>query len=123
MLAPYLDDPTNFFVVSSDFCHWGSRFDFNPMQPDEPIHQTISNLDHEAMRLIEALDTSSFAAYLQRTQNTICGRHPIAVYIHALRGSKKEWDLQFVKYDQSSKVIRPNDSSVSYASAIVTEKN
>ena len=22
LLAPYLADPDNFFVVSSDFCHW-----------------------------------------------------------------------------------------------------
>ena len=22
ILAPYLADPANFFVVSSDFCHW-----------------------------------------------------------------------------------------------------
>jgi len=28
LLAPYLDDPDNFFVISSDFCHWGKRFRF-----------------------------------------------------------------------------------------------
>ena len=27
-LAPYLDDPGNVFVISSDFCHWGARFNF-----------------------------------------------------------------------------------------------
>lgn len=26
LLAPYLEDPGNFFVISSDFCHWGQRF-------------------------------------------------------------------------------------------------
>lgn len=26
MLARYVDDPNNFFSVSSDFCHWGSRY-------------------------------------------------------------------------------------------------
>lgn len=25
LLAKYVDDPKNFFSVSSDFCHWGSR--------------------------------------------------------------------------------------------------
>ena len=24
----YLRDPENFFVISSDFCHWGERFRF-----------------------------------------------------------------------------------------------
>jgi hypothetical protein len=28
LLAPYLDDPSNAFVISSDFCHWGRRFSF-----------------------------------------------------------------------------------------------
>ena len=26
LLAKYVDDPKNFFSVSSDFCHWGSRY-------------------------------------------------------------------------------------------------
>jgi len=28
LLAPYLSDPRNFFIISSDFCHWGKRFRF-----------------------------------------------------------------------------------------------
>jgi len=28
LLAPYLADPANCFVISSDFCHWGSRFSY-----------------------------------------------------------------------------------------------
>lgn len=28
LLAKYVDDPNNFFSVSSDFCHWGSRYVF-----------------------------------------------------------------------------------------------
>jgi Memo-like protein len=27
-LAPYLEDPSNLFIISSDFCHWGDRFTF-----------------------------------------------------------------------------------------------
>lgn len=26
ILAKYVDDPANFFSISSDFCHWGSRY-------------------------------------------------------------------------------------------------
>lgn len=26
ILAKYVDDPNNFFSISSDFCHWGSRY-------------------------------------------------------------------------------------------------
>lgn len=28
IFAPYLQDPQNLFVISSDFCHWGKRFSF-----------------------------------------------------------------------------------------------
>jgi hypothetical protein len=28
LLGPYLDDPSNLFVISSDFCHWGRRFSY-----------------------------------------------------------------------------------------------
>ena len=39
-LAPILQAPDTFFVVSSDFCHWGSRFDFNPYDNSKgKIHQ------------------------------------------------------------------------------------
>ncbi len=27
-LAPYLVDPANVFVISTDFCHWGGRFGY-----------------------------------------------------------------------------------------------
>ncbi|GJN93547.1 hypothetical protein Rhopal_006604-T1 [Rhodotorula paludigena] len=33
LLAPYLADPSTFFVVSSDFCHWGTRFRYTSYQP------------------------------------------------------------------------------------------
>lgn len=28
LLAPYLEDPAHVFIVSSDFCHWGTRFNY-----------------------------------------------------------------------------------------------
>ena len=42
LLLPYFRSPSTFFVVSSDFCHWGSRFSFTPLPapsaPPLPIH-------------------------------------------------------------------------------------
>ncbi|ODN78410.1 AmmeMemoRadiSam system protein B [Cryptococcus amylolentus CBS 6039] len=35
-LEPYWSDPSTFFVISSDFCHWGSRFSCTPYYPDPP---------------------------------------------------------------------------------------
>jgi AmmeMemoRadiSam system protein B len=36
LLAPYLADESNAFVISSDFCHWGSRFAYTYYIPSIP---------------------------------------------------------------------------------------
>ncbi|KAJ5676244.1 UPF0103/Mediator of ErbB2-driven cell motility (Memo-related) [Penicillium macrosclerotiorum] len=36
LLAPYLADPSNAFVISSDFCHWGLRFRYTYYVPQTP---------------------------------------------------------------------------------------
>ncbi|CAM9525268.1 unnamed protein product [Chrysoparadoxa australica] len=85
LLAPYLSDPGNFFVISSDFCHWGSRFRYQPHDSARgPIHAYIRWLDHEGMSLIEALDLKGFYSYLREYGNTICGRHPICTFMQAM---------------------------------------
>lgn len=46
ILAPYLADPQNLFVISSDFCHWGQRFRYTYYDKSYgPIHKSIENLD------------------------------------------------------------------------------
>lgn len=103
ILAPYLADSQNLFVISSDFCHWGKRFSYTYF--DEScghIHKSIEKLDknvrdtnnrnsiqyfHEffflfqGMDIIETLNPAAFSEYLKRYNNTICGRHPIGVML------------------------------------------
>jgi len=77
------------------------------------------------MRLIEAQSPKKFHKYQKQFGNTICGRHPIAVLLNALEALKEQhgdqplYDLRFVHYAQSSKCRKLDDSSVSYASAIL----
>ena len=55
LLEPYLRDEKTVFIVSSDFCHWGSRFQFTHKFEDEPvIHRSIERLDRQGMELIES---------------------------------------------------------------------
>ncbi|CAF9906137.1 MAG: hypothetical protein HETSPECPRED_006073 [Heterodermia speciosa] len=105
ILAPYLADEANVFVVSSDFCHWGSRFGYTfylpssnsddpasgfsldrKTQPERsmPIHESIGALDRLAMSAVESGDHDAFLACLRRTGNTVCGRHPIGIVMAAL---------------------------------------
>ncbi|KAJ2541498.1 hypothetical protein GGF49_003614 [Coemansia sp. RSA 1853] len=141
LLAPYLADPENLFIISSDFCHWGSRFGYTFYQSTDdsqpchlsardgrpngvPIWESIQRLDSAGMDVITQVDHAMFRQYLDDTSNTICGNHPIGVLLAAVnhlypKDAQRQSGprLRFVKYDQSSKVRSPKDSSVSYASA------
>jgi len=108
VIAPFLAREDTFSVVSSDFCHWGTRFSYTfyypqsppntagsirlsrsgpPPSADHPIHESISVLDHEAMKILTLPPSKAsqahldFSKYLTRTKNTICGRHPIGVLL------------------------------------------
>lgn len=142
LLAPYLQDPETAFVVSSDFCHWGTRFSYtkyvpgpdkldqlrslsrrDPVPSETPIHEGIRILDQLAMDAVAGGTHDDFVANLARTGNTVCGRHPIGVTmaaIEAVVGGQPTEDrgrLRFVRYERSSLVESVGDSSVSYASA------
>lgn len=136
LLAPYLKNPRNRFVVSSDFCHWGRRFSYtyyaepgqaarhishsNPASPACPIYVSIEQCDREGMRRIEEGSHEKFIEYLQQTRNTICGRHPISVMLCALAEAEIHQKFHFLHYAQSSLCKEVSDSSVSYATAIVS---
>ena len=143
LLAPYLADPSNVFVISSDFCHWGSRFSYTYYLPkgtsdpadgislrkgdspsDPPIHESIGQVDKSAMDAIASGSHDRFLTNLRKTKNTVCGRHPIGVIMAAIEVLKKSGKLpkekgnfRFVRYERSSEVEDARDSSVSYASA------
>lgn len=48
------------------------------------IHKSIEVLDRMGMDIIETGDPDSFKQYLSETDNTICGRHPISVFLHVI---------------------------------------
>jgi AmmeMemoRadiSam system protein B len=125
LLAPYLLQEGVAFVVSSDFCHWGKRFSYTPYNPEHgPIHKSIEEMDKEGMNLIAAGDPLAFVAYLKKTKNTICGRHPITIFMWAMHYAKIEHKKPFAveptHYEQSSQCVNKSDSSVSYAVLVAT---
>lgn len=71
------------------------------------------------MDLIETLNPESFTEYLRKYQNTVCGRHPIGVFLQSIQAlARQDYQLsfKFLKYAQSNQVTNQSDSSVSYAS-------
>jgi MEMO1 family protein len=140
ILAPYLADPGNFFVISSDFCHWGSRFRYtyyhDPITGPPisqlrsvpnggfPIHDSIARVDNQCMEAAETGRHDEWNRVLEDTGNTVCGRHPIGVMMAAIEewrtmgwGRADKGVFRFVRYERSQLVSRVADSSVSYCSA------
>jgi predicted class III extradiol MEMO1 family dioxygenase len=59
------------------------RFDYTRYDARQgPIYKYIESLDHNGMQAIESGNPDAFRSYLLDCKNTICGRHPIAVFMH-----------------------------------------
>lgn len=174
LLAPYIADESNAFVISSDFCHWGSRFSYTYYIADAPspatspeslpngvgdgaaaldvhkkhdwqqgmmvrgskapnspkIYESIAEVDRACMCAIASGKYDDFLDVIEETLNTVCGRHPIGVFMAAVeeieqleaeRGTTNENNLKrrfrFMRYERSSNVFHGKESSVSYVSA------
>lgn len=102
-------DTESLFILSSDFCHYGSRFSYQPFSSS--ISERIEAMDKQGIQILEQHpDPKSWQAYLQSTGNTICGRNPILFYLR-LRFSTR---FQCLGYAQSAPIRKSSDSSVSY---------
>jgi AmmeMemoRadiSam system protein B len=126
ILLPYFEDEKNLFVLSSDFCHWGQRFRYTNYYKDATdgkttkIYKGIEAMDRHAMQIIERLDSNEFLEYLNETENTICGRNPISIFLQMVElyhenAENERVNMEFLDYSQSSQVKSEDDSSVSYA--------
>lgn len=47
LLAPYLNDASNVFIISSDFCHWGRRFAYTYYVPHAPVQNPPLPLSYQ----------------------------------------------------------------------------
>jgi AmmeMemoRadiSam system protein B len=111
-LLPLIDAGTR-VVVSSDFTHYGPRFDYVPFMDDVPAR--LLALDHGAVRAIEAGDAAAFASYVDATGATICGRRAIDVLLGLPCGRAGG---RLLAYDTSGRQTGQWDHSVSYASMV-----
>lgn len=75
------------------------------------------------MGYVERVDGKGWEGWLREKKDTVCGRHPISVLLammEQVKGKGVGVEVQWVRYAQSSRVEKMNESSVSYASAIVS---
>jgi AmmeMemoRadiSam system protein B len=120
-LIPFVNDPASLFIISSDFCHWGERFNFTPFKSEPQIYQKIMKLDLMGVDAIQSLSHEQFFEYIKQTGNTICGRNPISLALKMVDiVGTSHFKSQLLAYNQSSNVTMPDESSVSYVSMSIS---
>jgi AmmeMemoRadiSam system protein B/AmmeMemoRadiSam system protein A len=97
-------------VVSSDFCHIGPRYQYQPFKNN--IKDNVFLLDKEAYTHINALDLEGFFNFRDRTGATICGFYPICVLLSILPDYAAASVLDYTTSQDS--LVEDDDNSVSY---------
>jgi MEMO1 family protein len=117
LLRP-LADAATLVVVSSDFTHYGPRFDYRPFPLDAETPARLAALDGGAIDRILAKDGAGFSAYQRKTGDTICGYQPIGILLRMLGPQAR---VTRIAYTTSGALTGDYANSVSYAVLAVTD--
>jgi MEMO1 family protein len=111
-----LDDGRTLFVFSSDFSHYGPRFDYQPFGALSPeVRGKIRAMNDRAAELLASVDAKGFRAYLRETGNSICGRNGLATMLELLpRIAPHARGVLLAHYASADIPGMQDDSSVSY---------
>jgi len=115
-LKPFITKET-LVVVSSDFTHYGWRFNYLPFQ--ENIKENLAKLDLGAVKMILEKDFAGYQKYLKETGATICGKNPIGILLNLL---PPDSEGKLLNYYTSGDIINDYSSTVSYVSLIFIKK-
>ena len=113
-------DPYTYMIISSDFCHWGRRFEYtgyvgsrddlkDAMDEETeiemltsrsklshhqiPIWSSIEILDRYAMDILNLNDPDMWNKYLDITGNTICGRMALECLLYVIKYLTEQHDI------------------------------
>lgn len=101
-------------VVSSDFCHIGPRYQYEPFSRSDNLKENVFNLDKQAYSYISAHDLEGFIEFRNLTGATICGFFPICVLLAMLPSDTGSSVLNYATSQDS--LVEDDDNSVSYMS-------
>jgi AmmeMemoRadiSam system protein B len=105
-------DERTLIVVSTDFTHYGLKYQYMPGSFLGRELASIEALDREAYDLVVRRDHVGFEEYLLRTQNRICGRGALQVFMKLLPGVAEG---QVLATSMSAQKTQDVGESVSYA--------
>jgi hypothetical protein len=103
-------------VISTDFTHYGSRFDYVPFTSD--VEENLRRLDLGAFEYIRRRDMRGFRRYVAETGATICGRDPLSVLAALMEGGDQE--VRLLHYETSGTMSGDWSHVVSYIAAEVS---
>jgi len=116
ILRSLLDEDT-LVIASSDFVHYGSRFNYVPFKKNVP--EEIKKIDMGSYEYIAKLDAKGFLDYKERTGATICGYVPVAILLSVI---EKDSEARLIKYATSGELTGDYSNSVSYLSVAFSGK-
>ncbi|MBR2373684.1 MAG: AmmeMemoRadiSam system protein B [Lentisphaeria bacterium] len=109
-----LDTPDTLWIISGDFTHYGKSFGYTPF--GVPVEQAKLNaLDREAAEHIAKCDFAGLTEFINRTQATICGVNPAALYLKTIANSGTAVEGNVTAVTDSGKVSRDLSHVVGYA--------
>ncbi|MBX9878967.1 MAG: AmmeMemoRadiSam system protein B [Candidatus Obscuribacterales bacterium] len=106
-------------VVSSDFTHFGPRYDYQPFTTN--IKENIRKLDEQAYDYISKIDLTGFLEFQEKTKDTICGFYPCCVLLSMLDTGTHTTLLNY--YTSQDTAQSESDNSVSYLSIAFSGKD
>lgn len=102
------------FMISSDFTHYGEKFNYTPYTDEIDLRASIKNFDTQAIDLILRNDHSAFNTFISENRNTICGRQSISLLLNILKG--ETISIEQCDYSMSGDITKDYTNSVSYSS-------
>lgn len=111
LLSSYLDDEDTAFVISTDFTHYGPKFNYTPFSNN--ISERIRELDYHAIDILINQDVKAW----NKLESTICGKHALAILLYAFQYSNKKYEIELLKYHQN----KTSENSVSYCALAAIE--
>lgn len=111
-----LDDGKTLFVFSTDFTHYGPRFEYSPFGPTASARAKIRALDAAAIDLLCRVDADGFRAFVKEKDATICGRAGLGTMLELLaRIAPKAQGTLLAHWASGEMPGSRDDSSVDYA--------
>lgn len=116
-LAKIIADKNTFFIVSSDFIHYGSNYGFLPKESIYGPSKFVEDLDGKIIELIIKGDSKKFMEFIETDDLPVCGYIPIALMMEVAKmiGVKK---IEKIAYDTSFSLSHDISAIVGYAGIV-----